>query len=1171
MIKEQLILGLVILQIILLVNFSVAQSYSLSVEDFKVESKIGKYSKRIISDSLNLVIGFLSIKEIGFVSAVYCCEETISNGLCQEVNTIGECDTTLSYSPTSCSSTSFCKEGYCVDSKGLCSLSSQSLCNFYDGQWSTNKPDECTKGCCSLGTNTQYREKAWCEVHNGEFDRDISEAECKYESSDINGACVYQVGEELTCEFVSEKKCNEISHLKFEAGVLCSNEELGTNCEKMNNINCNDGKIYWFDSCGNRENVYTGNVDESDWNLGFVRPKNNVACSVNDNNRDTCGNCDSVSSICRAVDSSDTHVDEGNFVCGDMGCDEDGDGINERRNGESWCVYEGIVGEYDNGDVSISADIPGTTHYRKSCSQGEITRTSCGEYRDTICGESVTEVDGDSFSKATCRANNGRSCFEIEDTNECIDEPDCRVQEVNVIEDYDIDFFSFSACVPRYAEGFDPGEYGPKSWTNADAVCGIATMSCTVLQQYKLEDKCLFREPIFGTCATWFLQKVYLGYIANEACKENKQLFYEQMNDLCVSLGDCAGYINSEGNYTGNSRLKERYTGLNNVPIENDAPEYIGLVSERGSSSSIILQLLESTVGKKPSDAEETMSRDEKDIHKWRAANTLAITIGATSGNPWGWIVAIIGTLIEVAFFQGNAEKVGQIEAEQITFYCNSWEPPSRSEDCEKCNEGDFPCTDYKCWSLGKNCDALEDVEGLGNEEVLCITNEESITSPNIKFTSISDKFKWTSQTDSSGRETGVSITNKSGECIDGNDRINFVLTTDEDDENKYAKCMYGYENTNYNEYKSIWNDLPESGSSFTKSHNFTVRVPYYESSYVKENGEFKVYIRCENHKGVANIDPYVLDMCVRETPDITAPIIEEFEPKNEWYLEYGKSSLENLIVTTNEPVLSCGYSFNQNTDYEDLTSSLYCDSDAIPLVDYTCTFSAIDDLTEDISTIYFKCKDTQNNTMLTFTEYNILKSLGELDIISTTPTGYNKVSSAQETVPVTLKVVTANGGDDSGFATCYWNYSWSDYDSAANGKEIEFSETGATTHTQEINFYSGSYSVPVRCEDEYGNNAYSNIEFDLDVDANPPEIATIYKTGSNLYVTTNKEAWCYFDILDTAQCNVDTGNVSLLMSPTSASVTHYTNWDDKSTYHVQCIDNLDNIGKCVSIAPSLF
>ncbi len=77
----------------------------------------------------------------------------------------------------------------------------------------------------------------------------------------------------------------------------------------------------------------------------------------------------------------------------------------DHKHGESWCVYDGIVGS--------GFDAVGSRHYKQSCMNGKIYTTECADFRDELC----TEVG----TKAVCRNNRWEDCVAQEDQESCED------------------------------------------------------------------------------------------------------------------------------------------------------------------------------------------------------------------------------------------------------------------------------------------------------------------------------------------------------------------------------------------------------------------------------------------------------------------------------------------------------------------------------------------------------------------------------------------------------------------------------------------------------------------------------------------------------------------------------------------------------------------------------
>ncbi len=199
--------------------------------------------------------------------------------------------------------------------------------------------------------------------------------------------------------------------------------------------------------------------------------------------------------------------------------DEEG---NKKRHGESWCIYDSYIGD--------GKDPPGSIHWKGSCIDGEIMIKSCGDYRGEICAQSEIKEGGNSFKLANCVINEASMCFDYNsEENKSIMKEKCNENAQCVIKNINVDSnFKFDVCVGKYPKGFSLEE--PEK--NKDA-CSAASQTCTVI--YKK-----------NWAGSWKCKK-------NCNCR-NKE-FAEQMNDLCISVGDCGSYINYVGNGTNNIQV----------------------------------------------------------------------------------------------------------------------------------------------------------------------------------------------------------------------------------------------------------------------------------------------------------------------------------------------------------------------------------------------------------------------------------------------------------------------------------------------------------------------------------------------------------------------------------------------------------------------------------------
>ena len=499
--------------------------------------------------------------------------------------------------------------GCCFDTnEGLCTPNSiKTQCESkQDGQWFSStscEVNQCELGCCILGQEAQLTTERRCEKLEelngipGKFDSSVKdELTCVgLADSQSEGACVIldSEGGENTCKFGTKTECQSIGG-EFYENYLCSNPELKTNCEKQVNTNCVEGKdeIYWFDSCGNRENIYDSNKDRS-FNDGKILSKEN-SCGVGSNNirSQGCGNCDyGEGSLCAAYKSGqDKKKTDGDYVCRDLNCR---DKLKIRTNGESWCVYDGKVG---NGN-----DVVGSRHFRELCVNGEIQTEPCADYRKEICvetggfgseilsgngllggltGNAIGDIFGGdlggeltgglgggssgllngnfqgfgSFSSlsqnpdqsgAFCRPNMWEDCSG-RNIATCSQNPDCTPKVVYIDED-----FYFTACVPQYPPGNEFGQGGAITSAVGSELGGNlgggALGDVGNLGSGGSESIC---DAGTKTCVVVYEKKCPGGWECVKNCECEKIQFTQQMNNYCRTLGDCGAYTNIAGKTT---------------------------------------------------------------------------------------------------------------------------------------------------------------------------------------------------------------------------------------------------------------------------------------------------------------------------------------------------------------------------------------------------------------------------------------------------------------------------------------------------------------------------------------------------------------------------------------------------------------------------------------------
>lgn len=564
------------------------------------EKKINLENNKMRLDKVFLLMGILLSLTFGFSFVLapsslsdpsFCCEKTVSGAFCVNAP-FTQCNPSFKSSPTSCETTSYCRLGTCYDSgEGICLENTpQNVCDSSGGTWDSREIEEvpqCQLGCCLIADQAAFVPLVRCKqlstyygVENNYDPSITSEVACiaKAQGQD-KGACVFEKDFERTCQFTTRQKCGAIEEVvavgqetttepgkkTFYDGFLCSAEELNTHCAKQTSTTCEQGKVYWKDSCGNLENVYSSDKVIS-WNKGRVALPNAV-CDPSDGTNKNCGNCDYMLGTTCSAWSGVLGIgkpQDSDFFCRRTECmDRNG---NERVNGESWCVFDSAVGE--------GKDKAGSRHFREICVDGAVQVEACEDFRNEICLQDAINTSEGEFGTAACRPNRWQECTFQTEEEDClnIDKRDCMwlppVKGLDLGttgEEKDKETTSFSNPTANNANSFsNPTATGTAGITgnavagsdkdsktttnrkegicvpnfppglnfwgdaNSAAVCGQASAACAVV----------YEEGLFGG------KEIVKG---KECLKEEWAL---SVNQVCTSLGDCGGYVNYNDVYT---------------------------------------------------------------------------------------------------------------------------------------------------------------------------------------------------------------------------------------------------------------------------------------------------------------------------------------------------------------------------------------------------------------------------------------------------------------------------------------------------------------------------------------------------------------------------------------------------------------------------------------------
>ncbi len=375
-----------------------------------------------------------------------CCQKTKTGSSCVFTNA-SECDSSFLSAPTSCDQTSFCKTGCCFnENSGNCFKNTpRSLCESQSNSTWKEGADcnilPCTKGCCVLSNECSFVTQTRCKRETSNF-ADVNstflsnintELACINQCRSLDrGACVKP---DNTCVFTTRESCGvEItttdsplsgvnkSTVGFHKDFLCSNPVLGTTCARQKTTGCLSDKdeVYWLDSCGNPENIYSSDKRAS-FNNGFILSKEQ-SCSLSNPEDSNCGNCDfAKSTLCKEA-SRDKSPTFGKFTCKSIACSAQDvfksptspASGGPKKAGESWCNYDGPVG--------FGRDLVGSRHLRKICIDGQEITDECADFREEICVQGNSgEPPFDNFQtlfltgsgkyiEAACRDNRWETC-----------------------------------------------------------------------------------------------------------------------------------------------------------------------------------------------------------------------------------------------------------------------------------------------------------------------------------------------------------------------------------------------------------------------------------------------------------------------------------------------------------------------------------------------------------------------------------------------------------------------------------------------------------------------------------------------------------------------------------------------------------------------------------------
>lgn len=1069
-----------------------------------------------------------------------------------------------------CAETSFCEKGCCYDeASGV--YDKNVLEATCPNQWvkdpNCNVPGA-NLGCCVLGTETSFETQGQCEVDSlvraigddniVDWRGDVGESACLLlADSQKEGACVLQ---ERGCKFTNEADCLSYNG-DFSEGTLCTSPSLNTSCIMTKQTKCVDGKdqVYFVDSCGNVANVYDSAKVE-DINYWDMVASPEELCGSDDfengnGGSTSCGNCNRFAGgICAPAGEDGFDADVGEFYCKDTSCMFKGESY---KNGESWCVYDGAIGDGN--------DVVGSRHWKYVCSQGTVQVEPCADYRNQICvqtnefevalagyqgssGTGGTTVD---FKNAACVANNWRECINLNSDGkdamkECDDALNCRVDTINIA-----DKFKFDVCLPKYPGGFDLNN--ERYQQTAESLCGMASQTCTVV---KAPNK-------WGGC----------HYVANENCLSEK--FGQEMNDFCAGLGDCGGSTNIVGDWSGNYNIIgspglnknwiEKLTGLS-IPVAGQFAE-VEDYSKYLAAAGLLGDIVAPKAGKVDEGVNMRMMGaglggighiigaiavytefgSTVTLSEMASLSTISdISIGGEAGaagmagfagaamgagmgmvagsmlakqiglSPGGSMLMAIGGAIAGGFAAAmyldiisstsmlgpGGIAVGVAIMVIATFFAGSGCPPIDVK---------FECRPWQAPSGADNCnkcngDSLKPCSqyrceslGAGCELINKGTGDELCINgnPNDVDPPVIRRQRDISFSNGSyeDEDSGFSIVNSYGGCMDAYTPITFGIAT-----NEPAQCRFDIETKDFEEM-----DFTLGVNSYLYNHTgaFTLPDPSHGQSQGSNwTGDLSLYIQCRDRFGLVSPGYYEVKTCVKEGDDVTAPSVALTEPVSGGIVSFDAVS-QDILVVTNE-LSSCKWDV-EDVDYSGMTNSMECnDSLASPASPFGYECRSVFPIMNSSKDYYVKCMDqpwlnesSERNANSESFIFNLRQPSSKISIDKIRPDSDFEVNTDPTTIE--LKVATSNGGDNH-----FCSYSFSGYD-----RMIEMFETGDKgTHTQVLNRGTGENKIYIECQDETGDWVRNSTEFNIIRDNSTPQIARVWQDGgfANLILSENSE-----------------------------------------------------------------
>ena len=519
-----------------------------------------------------------------------------------------------------------------------------------------------------------------------------------------------------------------------------------------------------------------------------------------------------------------------------------------------------------------------------------------------------------------------------------------------------------------------------------------------------------------------------------------------------------------------------------------------------------------------------------------------------------------------------------KVEYETVFFTCQPWEAPIGGDDCEKCNDGIQPCSEYRCKSLGQACGIIN----AGTENEMCVwENRKDVNSPAIQplESALTDGYVYV-PLGARPPNWGTEIKPQGEDCIPPFTPIQFGIQTDKPSQCKIDFLIKegggqiegtvpqrtiepaGFDNMQYYFGESTLYDYNHTQvlslpSPDTINRIGEINVNTTGGLEIKNDGNYNLYVRCRSANGYYNADPYSINFCVQSGPDLTPPIIEETSIRDGQPVNFEVDEIP-LSVFTNEPA-NCRWARDNDLGFKDMKNEMVCANNLQDVKDnllYECrtTLTGIQDRGNNL--FYFRCEDQPWEAVANRNQMQIGKPF---TIVGTEPLNIRDGSVIPETgtikkgatsvVTIELGLETQNGYEN-GNANCLY--------SADNQTFIKFFETGTHLHRQNQDLTDGKYTYYYQCIDLGGNMAQTSTTFDVFIDKQAPRVVRVLNDGNRLKIITDEDAICRYSNDVKLQCNFDINKgdgTPLQYSQSDKKTEHLAVWNLENNYYIKCMD----------------